>query len=366
MRPLARLKTSSRFGPATFSLGAKPGRSPFVESPQSSSSPSRPSSARRETSAGLAVDRRLVELVVAGDEDRAELGLQRDRARIRDRVRHVDQLDVERAGLDDLAVLDVLDVDVARELVLVELGARHRHRQRAAVDRRRVVDAELAQQERQAAEMVLVAVRDDDRLDVRDAAAQVREVGQDEVDAHHLGRGEAQADVHEDDAVLVLDDRHVLADLAQAAKREDAQLAAQTIAPMMREDGGCRVKLWLRRAARDPATSHGSWRFRARLPRRTGSRGAPTQWPSRFSAALFETAAGATPIAAKTGTEAFVDRGALAGLVDHAAHLGTDDVARREDPAGLAHVEDAGEDLVVAGVDVEPVDRLRGCRCWPA
>ena len=53
MRPLQRLKTSSRFGPATFSLGAKPGRSPFVESPQSSSSPSRPSSARRVTSAGL-------------------------------------------------------------------------------------------------------------------------------------------------------------------------------------------------------------------------------------------------------------------------------------------------------------------------
>ena len=52
IRPLQRLKTSRRFGPATRSLGAKPGRSPFVESPQSSSSPSRPSSASRETSAG--------------------------------------------------------------------------------------------------------------------------------------------------------------------------------------------------------------------------------------------------------------------------------------------------------------------------
>ena len=52
------------------------------------------------------------------------------------------------------------------QLVLVELGARHRDRQRAAVDRRQVV-AELAQHPRQRAEVVLVAVRDDDRLDVR-------------------------------------------------------------------------------------------------------------------------------------------------------------------------------------------------------
>ncbi len=52
IRPVHRLKTWSRFGPATRSLGAKPGRSPFVESPHSSSSPSRPSSASRVTSAG--------------------------------------------------------------------------------------------------------------------------------------------------------------------------------------------------------------------------------------------------------------------------------------------------------------------------
>jgi hypothetical protein len=148
----------------------------------------------------------------------------------------VNQLEVKRAGLDDLAVGDVLDVDLARELVLVELGARHRHRQRSAVDRRRVVHAELAQQEGQAAEVVLVAVRDDDRLDVRDAAAQVGEVGQDEVDAHHLGRGEAQADVDEDDAVLVLDDGHVLADLPQAAEGKDAQRSGTQ--PEAAEDRG--------------------------------------------------------------------------------------------------------------------------------
>src|SRR3712207_7468180 len=40
-------------------------------------------------------DRRLVELVVARHEDRPELGVERHRAHVRDRMREVDQLDPE-------------------------------------------------------------------------------------------------------------------------------------------------------------------------------------------------------------------------------------------------------------------------------
>ena len=54
--------------------------------------------------------------------------------------------------------------------------------------------------------------------------------GQHEVDAHHLGGREAQAAVDHDDPAVVLDDRHVLADLADAAQREDAQRAAHAVA----------------------------------------------------------------------------------------------------------------------------------------
>ncbi len=85
---------------------------------------------------------------------------------------------------------------------------------------------QLAQHPGQRAEMVLVAVRDDDRLDVARALAQVGEVGQDEVDADHLGRREAQPDVDDDDPLVVLDDGHVLADLPQAAEGQDAQRGA--------------------------------------------------------------------------------------------------------------------------------------------
>ena len=72
--------------------------------------------------------------------------------------------------------------------------------------------------------MVLVAVGEDDRLDVVGAVAQVGEVGQDEVDAEHLGGRELEPGVDDDDLAAVFDDRHVLADLPQPAERDDAKL----------------------------------------------------------------------------------------------------------------------------------------------
>ena len=110
-----------------------------------------------------AVDRRLVELVIAGQQDRAEVGVDCDRAGVGDRVRHVDHLDPEAAGLLDRARLEVPQRHVA-ELVLLELRADHADRQPAAVDGRR--DADLAEDVGQRADVVLVAVGEDDRLDV--------------------------------------------------------------------------------------------------------------------------------------------------------------------------------------------------------
>jgi hypothetical protein len=52
IRPSHRANTSWRRGPTLDSDSEVPGRSAFVESPHSSSSPSRPISARRPTSAG--------------------------------------------------------------------------------------------------------------------------------------------------------------------------------------------------------------------------------------------------------------------------------------------------------------------------
>ena len=171
---------------------------------------------------GRAADRRLVELVVAREEHGAQRRLERDAGRVRDRVGEVDALDLERAGVDRVPDRQHLEVDLA-QLVLVELRTRHGDRQLAAVDDRDLVLAEVTDDPRQRADVVLVAVGDHDRLDRVDVLAQVREVRQHEVDAHHLGRREAQAAVDDDDPAVVLDDRQVLTDFAYASEREDAQ-----------------------------------------------------------------------------------------------------------------------------------------------
>jgi hypothetical protein len=112
---------------------------------------------------GHAVDRRLVELVVTRDEHGAELRPHRHREGVGDRVGHVDELDVERAQLEVLAGLDVLEVDLA-QAVLVELGPCHRGGERPPEDGD--VGAQLPQDPGQGADVILVAVRDDDALDV--------------------------------------------------------------------------------------------------------------------------------------------------------------------------------------------------------
>ncbi len=109
------------------------------------------------------------------------------------------------------------------ELVLVELGADHPDRQQAAVDHRR--HADLAEHVGQRPDVVLVAVGEDDRLDVVCALAQVGEVGQHEVDPVHLGGREHQPRVDDDDAAVVLDHGHVLADLAEAAQGQHSKFA---------------------------------------------------------------------------------------------------------------------------------------------
>ena len=106
---------------------------------------------------------------------------------------------------------------------LLDAVAGEPERQRRAVDRH----GDLAQQVLQRPDVVLVAVRGDDGDDPRSVLAQVREVGQHEVDAVHVRVGEHQPAVDEQDAAVGAVagrpsaelDRHAVApDLAEAAE----------------------------------------------------------------------------------------------------------------------------------------------------
>ena len=107
--------------------------------------------------------------------------------------------------------------------MLVELGLDQPERQAGAPD---LGHADLAHQVRQGADVILVPVRQDDRPQRAGSVAQVAEVGQHEVDAHHLVAREAEPRIDQDALAVLLDHGHVLADLAEAPERDDAHRPA--------------------------------------------------------------------------------------------------------------------------------------------
>ena len=127
------------------------------------------------------------------------------------------------------------------ELVLLDLVAQQAARQRRGVDGHA---RELGQHVRQAADVVLVGVGDEERLDLVAALLEVGDVGHDEVDAEHLLVGEHQPAVDDDDVVAVLEDVHVLADLADAAERDDAERLAGSGAVASPSAGTQKIAIW--------------------------------------------------------------------------------------------------------------------------
>ena len=104
-----------------------------------------------------AVDRGEVELEVAGVQDHALRRVERGGEAVGHRVGDGDELDVERADLAALAVGDGDEVGVAEQARLLDAVLGQPERERRAVDRER----QLAQQVREAADVVLVAVGGD-------------------------------------------------------------------------------------------------------------------------------------------------------------------------------------------------------------
>ena len=225
---------------------------------------------------------------------------------------------------DLLARREHLEIRLAQP-VLVELGAPHGDRQLAAVDHGHRRLPQVPQHPRQRADVVLVPVGDDDRLDVLDVLAQVREVRQHEVDAHHLGGREAQPAVDHDDLAVVLDDGHVLADLADAPQREDAQSAAHAVAARWSSP-------WRSSIARTSAVSPSS-------ASTIGSRHGPAVQPHQVQRRLGAGRAGRQEQRGVDVAQRRVDLRPRLGLVEQALHLRPDDVRGDADAAGAAHVQ---------------------------
>ena len=162
----------------------------------------------------LTVERARVELEVAGVDDGPHRRVDRQSDAVDDRVRDADRLDAERAGLEAVARADHAKVRRLDEPVLLQSLRHERQGQGRAVHGHR----RLAQQVRECADVILVAVGQDDRAERFTPAEHVREIGDDVVDPGELVVGEHESAVDRDQVLAGLDQHHVEADLAETSQ----------------------------------------------------------------------------------------------------------------------------------------------------
>ena len=173
--------------------------------------------------AAAAADGGVLDAEVARVHDRPRRGLERDGGAVGRAVRERDELRAERADLERLVVRHLHELGVLEQPVLVELRPQQREREATGVDGDL---ADRPDQERDGADVVLVAVGEDQRLEGVAALHDVGEVRQDDVHAHLVVLGEGDPAVDEHHAAVVLDDVHVLADLPGAPEGDHADRVA--------------------------------------------------------------------------------------------------------------------------------------------
>ena len=287
-----------------------------------------------------------------------------DGPRVGDRVRDVDHLQVERARPRTCSPGSTSSNRHVLELVLLDLRARHRDRQRAAVDRR--ADLGPARAAPTAGPRRGPRGRASARSPRCPSARSRRYVksGSTRSIPSMLGGREHQARVHHDDPPVVLEHGHVLADLAQPAEREDAQGAASSV------PRGARAAATRPSGAPPPA--------RTSSTSTSGSRTPPVSKPSRPKRSLDgrgrrrdeERAVHVLELARRAPASAPMspDRAPPRTAPSSARPPGA---RTRVMPPAPADLGERAQQVVVTGVQREPgvlddPPRLRPCRSWPA
>ena len=218
MRRGAVRKTSWIAGASSRSEVVKPGTSAFVESVRKRSTPSSPSRAKarrsviRSSSGNWSI---LKSPVCSTSPAAVRIATARPSG-----IEWLTATNSQSNGPNRSRCPSVTSTGDRRDPVLLELRRDERQRQLRA--HHGDVGA-LAQQVGHAADVVLVPVGQDDRLDLVQPVPDPGEVRQDHVDAGLGLLREQHAAVDDEQPPGVLEDRHVAADLTQAAEGHDAQ-----------------------------------------------------------------------------------------------------------------------------------------------
>ena len=219
-RPLASPMMCDRRCRTARSEGVRPGRSTFVESENSASTPLPPVVGERVQIADVLVRGRGVKFEIAGVNDRAQRRGDGQCAGLNDAVRQVDELHAERSHLERRAGMHLPQVGAFRQIVFDQLGLRQRQRKGRAVDRH----INFFQQIGQAADVIFVAMRQQNGADAFAIRTHVTEVGNDNVHAQQFGIRKHDAAVDDDDVIVKLIRHHVHAEFAEATEGNYFQL----------------------------------------------------------------------------------------------------------------------------------------------
>ena len=162
-----------------------------------------------------------IDFEIAGVNDDAERRVDREGNAIDQAVRDLDRMDGERSGLEALVGAHFAKVGVVEQAVLVEFVFDVGERELGAPDG----DVEFGEDPGQCADVIFVAVSEDDSANALAVLDEIGNVGNDDVDAEEFGFGEHESGVDDDDVVSPANGHAVHAEFAEAPEGNDLQFS---------------------------------------------------------------------------------------------------------------------------------------------
>ena len=164
-----------------------------------------------------------VDLEVAGHNHGADGRLDGKGHGVGNGVVDVDELHLKVAGLDGLPGLMGDELALVQNLVLLQFQLHQAQRQAGTVDG----GFDLLEHIGQGADVVLVAVGQENAADLVLVLDEVRHIGDHQIHAVHVALGKAHAAVHNDDVAAIFQHGHILADLIETAQAHNFQFFSQ-------------------------------------------------------------------------------------------------------------------------------------------
>ena len=171
------------------------------------------------------VSGREIDFEIAGVDDDADGRVDGEGDAIDQAVGDADGDDAEGTEIEALVGKNFDELGFVEQAMFFELAFNVSQSEFGAVDG----DFELGEDPRQAADVVLMAVGEDDAADHGAIFDEIGDVGDDDVDAEQFGLGEHKAGIDDDDVVLPANGSAVHAELAEASQRDDLQLGGRGI-----------------------------------------------------------------------------------------------------------------------------------------